>query len=128
MFVAGRYEQVQLDKPAEADHIVLDPASADRKPAIVFWDIANDKLDAFTLALREFLKRYRSSALMISGPMERTWPGIEHLGAELLRRTLLVDEHILSNDIDGGVGPDGNSRRRRWTRQRLDEQAHNNFL
>merc|ERR1712083_485431 len=71
------------------DYLVLEPVGGGGKPAIVFWDLAEAKLDVFTGVLQEFLRQHRPVSLMISGPMEHTWPGIELLGAELLRHTLL---------------------------------------
>jgi len=85
--VTGRYKHVQLEKPHESDYTIIDPGETG-KPAIVFWDISEDKLDSFASALQEFLCAFQPASLMLSGPMEHTWPGIERLGAELLRRSL----------------------------------------
>lgn len=87
VFVEGKYKHVQLDKPEGSDYVVLEPRG-EGKPVIVFWDISEDKLDAFVPALRGFFCKFRPLSLMLSGPMERTWPGVELLGAELLRRAL----------------------------------------
>eukprot|EP00928_Gymnodinium_smaydae_P037157 TRINITY_DN25832_c0_g1_i1.p1 TRINITY_DN25832_c0_g1~~TRINITY_DN25832_c0_g1_i1.p1 ORF type:complete len:274 (+),score=24.95 TRINITY_DN25832_c0_g1_i1:30-824(+) len=107
MFVDGRYEHVQLDKPSEQDYVVYEPALVDdsnvtgectrnqrsiaNKPVIVFWNICEGKLEEFAHELQTFLRRHRPRSLMLSGPLERTWPGIELLGAELLRRALRTD-------------------------------------
>merc|ERR1712008_621686 len=116
-FIAGRYKHVQLDKPEGSDYIVLEPCRQDSntfwqqdvpkakkdkfelrrdaphagKPVIVFWDINGAKLDLFALALQDFLRKFRPLSLMISGPMEHIWPGVELLGAELLRRTFSLN-------------------------------------
>lgn len=101
LFVSGEYRFDALEKPAGQDYLVIQDARAAQvstgrsrpagnqpgRPAIVFWDIAVDKLDCFAAALRCFLNDHRPQALMFAGPYERTWPGIELLGAELLRKT-----------------------------------------
>jgi hypothetical protein len=89
LFVSGRYKHIQLDKPDGQDHLVI---SNGCKPAIIFWDISEDKIDSYATLLHEFLQAYRPRALMLSGPMEKTWPGIELLGAKLLRCTLLPSD------------------------------------
>mmetsp|Transcript_27428 Transcript_27428/g.78808 ORF Transcript_27428/g.78808 Transcript_27428/m.78808 type:complete len:335 (-) Transcript_27428:22-1026(-) len=88
-FVSGRYKHVHLDKPEHQDHLVL--GSGD-KPVIVFWDIAEAKLHSFSSQLCAFLVEHHPRALMLAGPLERTWPGIERLGAQLLHCALVLDK------------------------------------
>merc|ERR1712096_161463 len=62
-------------------------------------DITEAKIDTFAAPLRSFLETYHPQALMFSGPMERTWPGIEALGANLLRRTLVLPDLPPDSDV-----------------------------
>lgn len=98
--VSRRYEHVQLEKPAGSDFVVLTPAVSTGKPVLVFWDVADDKVDACAETLRLFFQQHKPRSLMVSGPLERNLPGIERLGAQILRRAM-------SREVKQAEGPVG---------------------
>jgi hypothetical protein len=65
-FVGGEYSFVTLEKPADKDWLVVEPKEEGRKPAIVFWDLAEGKIPAFAKALRQFLEDWKPASLMVS--------------------------------------------------------------
>jgi len=85
--LSGKYRHVQLDKPRDSDFVILKPASAGI-PVLVFWNVTDDNVDACASILRSFLGEHKPQALMFSGPLERTWPGIERVGVQILRSSL----------------------------------------
>ena len=94
IFVNGEHEFVVLTKPSAADYLVI-PAPAGhpwRRPVLVFWDITEAKLVAFAEVLRGWLATFRPARLMLAGPLETSWPGIERLGAKLLVRALTASD------------------------------------
>jgi len=97
LFVRGVYSFIPLDKPAEVNYLVLDSSADAQKPAIVFWDITAERLEAFAAVLRTFFNKQRPERVMFSGSTEETWPGVEVLGAELLLMSLepsAANEHV----------------------------------
>jgi len=89
IFTHGKYEFVASDyqKPEVEDFLVIAPQKEGFRPVILFWDISEEKLHTFSSSLIQFLKEYTPSRLMLSGPLESTWPGMEELGAKLLTLT-----------------------------------------
>lgn len=81
IFVAGEYSFVPLEKPEGADHLALDRGC---RPVLVFWDIAEDRVERFADELRSFLEKHRPRRVMFAGSLERTLPGLETLGARVL--------------------------------------------
>ena len=88
MFVENEHKFVVLTKPDDADYLIIRKGIQALKPAIVFWDISDDKLQTFTCALQDWLDEWQPSSLMVSGPLEETQPGIERLGATLMMHSL----------------------------------------
>ena len=96
IFVSGKQEFVDINKPSGAHHLAI-PASAgqaSQKPVLIFWDITDARLPGFAAVLRQWLDQYKPARLMVAGPMEDTWPGIERLGATLLAQVLAGSEHV----------------------------------
>eukprot|EP00746_Dinoflagellata_sp_MGD_P166139 gnl/MRDRNA2_/MRDRNA2_95843_c0_seq1.p1 gnl/MRDRNA2_/MRDRNA2_95843_c0~~gnl/MRDRNA2_/MRDRNA2_95843_c0_seq1.p1 ORF type:complete len:563 (+),score=116.60 gnl/MRDRNA2_/MRDRNA2_95843_c0_seq1:71-1759(+) len=91
IFVAGEYDFVKIEKPMDVDHLEISPRGEHGRPVLIFWDISTDRIGSFAEVLRAFLEKYRPKSLMFSGPVEKTWPGMEHLGAEMLRRAFQLE-------------------------------------
>eukprot|EP00929_Paragymnodinium_shiwhaense_P041773 TRINITY_DN21696_c0_g1_i1.p1 TRINITY_DN21696_c0_g1~~TRINITY_DN21696_c0_g1_i1.p1 ORF type:complete len:225 (-),score=25.72 TRINITY_DN21696_c0_g1_i1:488-1162(-) len=88
IFTDSRYEFLEIQKPAHADWLALQPRGQGTRPALVFWDIDSSKVDEFVPVLRSWLADSRPPRLMVSGPLERTLPGVEAAGTQLLLKAM----------------------------------------
>ena len=88
MFVENEHKFVVLAKPDDTDYLIIRKGKDALKPAIVFWDIDEAKMLAFTCVFQDWLDEWQPRALMVSGPLEETLPGVERLGAQLVIQAL----------------------------------------
>ncbi|KAJ6242463.1 cyclin-dependent kinase inhibitor-related protein [Anaeramoeba flamelloides] len=82
--VHGKYAFEQMYKPRLVDWVVVN----DLKPGIIFWDITNQKIQQMSEKLQQFFDEFRPNKLLVSGSVEKTYPGITNLGALLFKMTL----------------------------------------
>lgn len=92
--VHGKYEFIQLAKPQDRDFNEYYSNDENSRPALVFWDLTEEKIPMFAKILQQWSAKHKPANLMISGSTENTYPGIEALGAQLLLQAFSEESSI----------------------------------
>mmetsp|Transcript_9186 Transcript_9186/g.23575 ORF Transcript_9186/g.23575 Transcript_9186/m.23575 type:complete len:251 (-) Transcript_9186:97-849(-) len=92
-FTNGKYEFVVIQKPADADHLVIPPRSPKARPVIVFWNVRAESVEMMAAALAQWFNKFRPPHVMISGSTHEVWPASEEYGTQVVLRALSLKGH-----------------------------------